>query len=319
MIDLVAKRKLFYILSALLALPGLISLLLPGGLRPGIDFTSGTIMTVKFGQPVEQSDVRQAFADVGHPEAIVQGSSDNTYIIRTTPFEQTQGNIETQEVTDSERQKVTDALTSKFGNVEVLSLDHVSPLIATEIVRYSALAVLGACVGILAYLWWAFRRVPHPFRYGACAVLALVHDALVVLGMFSILGRFFAIELDAMFITALLTVIGFSVHDTIVVFDRIRENTFRHAGESFEDIVNHSLVQTLARSMNTSLTVILTLVVLLLFGGVTIRNFVLALLIGITSGTYSSIFFASMLLVSWQIGELTGRRRTAASEATAPA
>jgi preprotein translocase subunit SecF len=319
MIDLVARRKWFYLMSALLALPGLISLLLPGGLRPGIDFTSGTIMTVRFAQPVQQSDVRQAFADVGHPEAIVQGSNDNTYIIRTTPFEQTQGNVESQEVTDSERQKVTDALTSRFGNVEVLSLDHVSPLIAAEIVRYSAFAVLGACAGILAYLWWAFRRVPHPFRYGACAVLALIHDALVVLGMFSILGRFLAIELDAMFITALLTVIGFSVHDTIVVFDRIRENTFRHAGDSFEDIVNHSLVQTLARSMNTSLTVILTLVVLLLFGGVTIRNFVLALLIGITSGTYSSIFFASMLLVSWHVGELTGRRRTAASEAAAPA
>src|SRR5689334_13842514 len=136
MIDLVSKRKLFFLLSALVALPGLISLALPGGLRPGIDFTSGTIMTVKFGQAVQQSEVRQAFADVGHPEAIVQGSGDNTFIIRTTPFEQTQGNVETQQVTDSERQKVTDALTARFGNVEVLSLDHVSPLIAAEIVRY---------------------------------------------------------------------------------------------------------------------------------------------------------------------------------------
>jgi preprotein translocase subunit SecF len=317
MIDLVAKRKLFYLLSALVALPGLISLFLPGGLRPGIDFTSGTIMTVKFGGVVQQADVRQTFADVGHPEAIVQGSGDNTFIIRTTPFEQTQGNVETQEVTDSERQKVSDALKARFDGVEILSLDHVSPLIAAEIVRYSGLAVLGACAGILAYLWWAFRRVPHPFRYGACAVLALLHDALVVLGIFSILGRILAIELDAMFITALLTVIGFSVHDTIVVFDRIRENTFRFAGDSFEDIVNHSLTQTLARSMNTSLTVILTLVVLLLFGGVTIRNFVLALLIGITSGTYSSIFFASMLLVSWEIGELRGGRAGREAAATA--
>jgi preprotein translocase subunit SecF len=317
-IDLVSKRKLFYLLSALVALPGLISLALPGGLRPGIDFTSGTIMTVKFNQAVQQSEVRQAFADVGHPEAIVQGSGDNTFIIRTTPFEQTQGNVETQQVTDSERQKVTDALTARFGNVEVLSLDHVSPLIAAEIVRYSGFAVLGACVGILAYLWWAFRRVPHPFRYGACAVLALIHDALVVLGVFSILGRFLAIELDSLFITAILTVIGFSVHDTIVVFDRIRENVIRHAGDSFEDIVNHSLTQTLVRSLNTSLTVVLTLIALLLFGGVTIRNFVLALLVGIASGTYSSIFFASMLLVSWEIGELTGRSRRRAA-AAAPA
>ena len=310
MIDLVARRLLFYVLSGLIVLPGLISLVLPGGLRPGIDFTSGTIMTVRFDGPVSQGDVRQAFADAGHEEAIVQASGDSTYIVRTKPFEQTQGNVETQEVTDSERQKIADLLRSRFGGAEILSLDHVSPLIAAEIVRYSAMAVALACAGILAYLWWAFRRVPHPWRYGACAVLALVHDALVVLGAFSILGRFLAIELDAMFITAVLTVIGFSVHDTIVVFDRIRENVVRHAGDTFEDIVNHSLTQTLARSLNTSLTVLLTLVALLLFGGVTIRNFVLALLIGITSGTYSSIFFASMLLVSWEIGELRGRFRT---------
>lgn len=210
-------------------------------------------------------------------------------------------------------------LTARFDAVEVLSLDHVSPLIADEIVRYSALAVAGSCIGILVYLWWAFRRVPHPWRFGACAVLALVHDALVVLGVFSILGRFFAIELDAMFITALLTVIGFSVHDTIVVFDRVRENVVRHAGETFADIVNHSLIQTITRSLNTSVTVLLTLVVLLLFGGVTIRNFVLALLVGITSGTYSSIFFASMLLVDWEsgaLGRLVGRRRAPVAAAS---
>jgi preprotein translocase subunit SecF len=318
MMDLIARRGLFYVLSGLIVLPGLVSLLLPGGLRPGIDFTSGTIMTVKFDAPISAAEVRQAFVDAGHSEAIVQGSGDNTYIVRTLPFEQTHGSVETEEVTASERQSIVDLLTSRFGSVEILSLDHVSPLIAAEIVRHSILAVAGACAGILLYLWWAFRKVPHAWRYGACAVLALIHDALVVLGAFSILGRFFAIELDAMFITAVLTVIGFSVHDTIVVFDRIRENVVRHAGESFEDVVNHSLTQTLARSLNTSLTVLLTLVALLLFGGVTIRNFVLALLIGITSGTYSSIFFASMLLVSWQIGELRNPfRRPSAAPATA--
>jgi preprotein translocase subunit SecF len=320
MIDLVARRGLFYVISTLIVLPGLISLVLPGGLRPGIDFTSGTIMTVRFDQPVAQGDLRDAFADAGHPDAIVQASGDNTYIIRTKPFEQTHENIETQEVSASERQQISELLSSRFGAAEILSLDHVSPLIAAEIVRYSALAVAGSCIGILAYLWWAFRRIPHAWRYGACAVVALVHDALVVLGGFSILGRFFAIELDAMFITAILTVIGFSVHDTIVVFDRIRENVVRHPGDTFEDVVNHSLAQTLARSVNTSVTVLLTLVALLLFGGVTIRNFVLALLIGIVSGTYSSIFFASMLLTSWETGELFGRfRRRSAERAPATA
>ena len=161
--------------------------------------------------------------------------------------------------------------------------------------------------------------MPIPIRYGAYAVAALLHDALLVLGIFSILGRFFAVELDAMFITAILTVIGFSVHDTIVVFDRVRENIIRHAGEPFADVMNHSLTQTLGRSVNTSITVLLTLVALWLFGGSTIQNFVLALLIGITSGTYSSIFNASLMLYSWQHGELpnlfrrfTGRRPIAA-------
>ena len=320
MIDLVARRWLFYVISAAIAVPGLISLLLPGGLHPGIDFTSGTIMTVRFDQPVAQADLRQAFADAGHPEAIVQSSNDGTFIIRTRPFEQTRGDSETGEVTESERAQIANLLNTRFGGVEILSLDHVSPMIAAEIVRYSALAVAGSCVGILLYLWWAFRRVPHAWRYGACAVFSLVHDALVVLGVFSILGRFFAIELDAMFITAVLTIIGFSVHDTIVTFDRIRENVVRHAGESFEDVVNHSLSQTLARSMNTSVTVLLTLVALLLFGGVTIRNFVLALLIGIVSGTYSSIFFASMLLVDWETGRFARLfRRGKAAQAAASA
>ena len=312
MIDLVARRKLFYLVSLLIILPGAISLVMPGGLRPGIDFTSGTYMTLQFADEVEQGKLRQAFEEQNHPEAIVQRAGDR-YIVRTAPFVQTQGNVESEEVSPSERQAIVAFLQTRFGSVQVLELDHVSPQIAAEIVQYSILAVAAACFGILGYLWFAFRRVPYAYRYGTTAVLALIHDALVVLGGFSLLGRVFAIELDAMFITAVLTVIGFSVHDTIVVFDRIREYAIRHPDDTFEDIVNHSLTQTLARSLNTSITVLLTLVGLLLFGGVTIRNFVLALLIGITSGTYSSIFNASMLLVVWENGEIgrlfSGRSR----------
>jgi preprotein translocase subunit SecF len=306
MFDFVRNRKLFYILSAILIVPGVISLLLPGGLNPGIDFTSGTIMTVQFEQPVDQNRLREAFAQLGHTEAIVQRSSgDNTFVIRTRPLTQAQTG-DTGNIGSSERQEIEQALTASLGPLQILNLDQVSPLIAAEIVRYAILAVAAASVCILLYLWWAFNKVTHPVRYGTTAVVALIHDALVVLGIFSILGRLFPaeIELEATFIVAVLTVIGFSVHDTIVVFDRIRENFIRRAGESFEDVVNHSLAQTLTRSLNTSLTVILTLVVLMLFGGVTIRTFVLALLVGITTGTYSSIFVASMLLVSWQLGEL---------------
>jgi preprotein translocase subunit SecF len=312
--DFVRHRGWFYALSLAIMLPGLISLALPGGLRPGIDFTSGTIMTLRFDRPVDQAELRQAFAEMGHPEAIIQRSDAGSYLVRTLPFEQAiSESVESQ--TQTERQVVVAGLSERFGSVDVLGLDHVSPIIATEIVRYAFLAVLAACGGILVYLWWAFRKVPNSVRYGTCAVAALVHDTVVVLGIFSILGRLFSIEIDAMFITAILTVIGFSVHDTIVVFDRVRENIVRHAGEPFADVVNHSLIQTLGRSLNTSVTVILTLVALLLFGGVTIRTFVLALLLGMVSGTYSSIFNASLLLYSWEDGELgtfwrrlTGRR-----------
>ena len=305
MFNFVRNRRLFYLLSAVFLVPGIISLVLPGGLNPGIDFTSGTIMTVQFDNAVDANQLRDAFNGLGHSEAIIQQSGANTYVVRTRPLVQAQ-QTEGGDVGSSERQQIEQTLTQSFGPLQILNLDQVSPLVAEQIVRYAILAVAAASLCILGYLWWAFNKVSHPVRFGTTAIVALLHDAFVVLGIFSILGRLFPaqVELEATFIVAVLTVIGFSVHDTIVVFDRIRENFIRRSGESFEDVVNHSLAQTLTRSLNTSLTVILTLVVLMLFGGVTIRTFVLALLIGITTGTYSSIFVASMLLVSWHLGEL---------------
>lgn len=176
----------------------------------------------------------------------------------------------------------------------------VGPTVGTELIGRAFLAILAASTAILLYLTVVFRKVPNAFRYGVCAIVALLHDVLVVLGAFAILGFAFGIEVDALFITAMLTVIGFSVHDTIVVFDRVRENIMRRRFDRFDEVVNYSLVQTLARSINTSITVLLTLFALYLFGGASVRNFVLALLIGILSGTYSSIFNASMLLVVWE-------------------
>lgn len=185
-----------------------------------------------------------------------------------------------------------------------MSSSTVSGSVAADTIRNSILAVITASALILLYVWFAFRKVQKPWRYGACAIIALLHDVLVVLGIFSILGWLLHIQVDALFITALLTVVGFSVHDTIVVFDRIRENMQRRSSESFEQVVNASLVQTMSRSLNTSLTVLFTLSALTLFGGESIRSFTFALLIGIFSGTYSSIFNASMLLVIWERGEL---------------
>jgi preprotein translocase SecF subunit len=188
--------------------------------------------------------------------------------------------------------------------LQLISNSEVSGSVAGETTRNAFLAVVAASVAILLYVWFSFRKVPRPWRYGTCAIIALLHDVLVVLGIFSILGWAFHIQVDALFITALLTVVGFSVHDTIVVFDRIRENIQRRTVETFEQVVNASLVQTLSRSLNTSLTVLFTLSALTLFGGESIRTFTLTLLIGIFSGTYSSIFNASMLLVIWERGEL---------------
>jgi preprotein translocase SecF subunit len=189
--------------------------------------------------------------------------------------------------------------------VQLISNSEVGPSVAQQTTTYAILAVLAASLFILIYVWFSFRKIPKAYRYGTCAIIAMIHDVLVVVGVFSILGWLFDIQVDALFITALLTVVGFSVHDTIVVFDRVRENLSRRTSESFEEVVNASLVQTMARSLNTSLTVLFTLLTLTLFtGSGSVHNFTLALLIGIFSGTYSSIFNASMLLVIWDKGEL---------------
>ncbi len=200
------------------------------------------------------------------------------------------------------------ALEASLGPIDAQrSLTTVGPVISGELTQQAILLVLIGSLGILAWMTFRFRD----FRFGMTALAALVHDVIVVVGIFAILGTFFKTEVDALFVTAMLTIIGFSVHDTIVVYDRIRENRARHAGENFSSIVNHSILQTLARSINTSLTVVFTLTALLLFAGSSIQTFILALLIGITSGTYSSIFNAAPLLTVWE--EWEERRRAAAS------
>ena len=200
-------------------------------------------------------------------------------------------------------------LEERFGEGEPRSARTVGPIIGADLIRSSAILIIIGELFILAYLWLRFG-----FRFGTAAIVALLHDVILVVGTFAVLGYFLNVEFDALFVTALLTVIGFSVHDTIVVFDRIRENRVRHAGESFGAIVNHSILQTAARSIITSLTVAVTLGALLVLGPPTIRTFALALLLGVISGTYSSIFNASQILVAWD--EWSRRRR---SRARAPA
>jgi preprotein translocase subunit SecF len=199
-------------------------------------------------------------------------------------------------------------LQDELGTFEQALLTTIGPIVSADLIRQALILILVGSVGIMLWLTYRFKDV----RFGATALVALLHDVLVVLGAFAILGTFFNVEIDALFVTAMLTVIGFSVHDTIVVFDRVRENRIRHAGEPFDDIVNHSILQTAGRSILTSFTVFLTLLALLLFGGPAIRYFVLALLIGIVSGTYSSIFNAAQLLVEWDHWDLRRRARATA-------
>ena len=211
--------------------------------------------------------------------------------------------IKSQPVDQNQDLRITQELKTKLGNFQQQSYETIGPTIGAETLQNAIYALIVASILIVIYITWSFRSVPKPtssFRFGVCAIIALIHDVLVLIGLFSIFGHFFGVEIDSLFVTAVLTVIGFSVHDTIVVFDRIRENLRRVGGENFSEVVNDSILQTLDRSLNTSLTVILVLFALLIFGGDTIRWFVVALLIGIISGTYSSIFNASPLLVVWQ-------------------
>ncbi|MDO8690845.1 MAG: protein translocase subunit SecF [Dehalococcoidia bacterium] len=300
--DLVSKRYWFLLLSGVVIIPGLIALLV-FGLRPGIDFSSGSIMSLKFADAFDQSAIRQELAALGQGDAIIQRSDPTTFLIRTRELAPARPAADGQEAVPSELDRLVASLRDKFGDVQVLSFDSVAPIVASETVKNATFAVAAAAIGILLYITWAFRKVARPFRYGACAVFALLHDVLVVVGVAAILGRLIDLEVDAMFITATLTVIGFSVHDTIVVFDRIREN-MRRIGGGFDNVVNQSLLQTMGRSLTTSLTVTFTLLAILLFGGVTIRSFILILLVGVISGTYSSIFNASQLLVVWDHGDI---------------
>ncbi len=296
MMHLARKRNLWFAISLAVIIPGLISLVF-SGLKLGIDFTGGTLWEVQFEQAATVEEIETALQGAGIEQAIVQRSgpaSEETFLIRMP------------EVTEGSDQKkqLSQALETDVGPFTELEYSTVGGAVSSQIRNRAILAVAIASVGILIYMAYAFRNTQNPLLYGSSALVAMLHDVLIVIGVFSILGLLFNVQIDALFITALLTVIGFSVHDTIVVFDRIRENLARHPEESFEAIVDYSLAQTVVRSLNTSMTVIFTLLALVLFGGGSTRLFVLALLIGIVSGTYSSIFNASQLLVAWEHGEI---------------
>lgn len=313
MLNLVARRNWFYIVSALILVPGIISLLIPPRLKPGIEFTSGTTFSFRYAQAADRDAVENLLAEVGLSDARVQSSGENEFLVTTDEIEGSTSTPSVGPAIPSERERVETALAQEFGGfvdaegnatTQFLEFSSVSPAVSREIGRNAAIAIVAASVMITLYITWSFRNVPNSLRFGLSAIVALLHDVVLVIGVFSILGKLFDTEVNTFFITGLLTVVGFSVHDSIVVFDRIRENVARGQIRSFPDAVNHSLLQTMGRSFNTSLTLIFSILALLLLGGDSIRDFLLVLLIGISTGTYSSVFIASMFLVTWQQGDI---------------
>lgn len=296
--NIIRHKKIFFLISALIIVPGLISLFL-FGLKPAIDFTGGSIYEFKVQNlpagrqgpksKVNEEQIRNEMGKLVKVEN-VKNEGNNQFQIRTESLDQKQ------------KERLGKSLEKKFGTIEEVSFETVGAVIGSETTWNALKAVVIASVAILLYIAFVFRKVSHPvasWKYGVAAIIALLHDVILVIGVFSILGVLFGVEVDSLFITALLTTMGFSVHDTIVVFDRIRENLKKGSDLSFDDVVNNSILEAMNRSLNTSITVVLVLFMLLLFGGESIRWFVVALLIGIVSGTYSSIFTASPLLVVW--------------------
>ena len=309
LIDFAGKRWWYLSISLVLFLAAAVVVAIPPHLKAGIEFTSGSSFTLEFTeQEVSQDALRSAISDLGHPEARVQGAGANTFLVHTGELQGAPGITDAPgPVQPGEIDTIEQSLQKRFGALSRKDFATVSSTVSTEIARNATLAVIFASLAIMAYIAFAFRAVGglrNSFRYGTAAIIAVLHDAFMILGLFSLLGKINGTEVDVAFITALLTVIGFSVHDTIVVFDRIRETVLHDPYIPFEEAVNASMTETLARSLNTSFVVVLTVVALLLIGGDTIRNFLIVLLVGIISGTYSSIAVASQILVAWENNDL---------------
>jgi len=391
-LDFVSKRKWFFLASGIIIVAGIIALIV-SGLNLGLEFSSGTTMTIVFKDRVEQGDLRTALADLEHSNAIIQRSPQDAFLvqglalsagqnerdkekaqlidnlqtkygttIRIAEFgslgnatagnttlgnetlgNETQGNatlgnmtlalifgkpvapsdlsneletlgytglgieqttldlylVRTKTVSTVEQVQIQQALDQKFGSMDYLDFATISPEVSGQRVKYNIYAIIAASVAILLYMAWAFRKLASPFLYGACAIVALVHDILIMLAVFVI----FRIEIDSMFIIAILTIIGFGVNNVIVVFDRLRESKVLESRFDLATRVNMGITETITRSINTSLTVLFTLFALYAFGGSTIHNFMLALIVGVVASTYSSLFIAGQLLVSWESGD----------------
>ena len=315
--NIIRNRRVYFLLSLLFIVPGVLAMVYNTATLPthtpwrlSVDFKEGSRFELKFKQVITEDQIRQTFQNVGkvnNPAVTRIGTeADNTWQVRSEFLE------------GEKAQEVRGALAKVAPLDEAFTrVDSVSATVASQTTRTAFFAVIAASLAILVFIFYAFRKAKNPWRYAVCAIVALAHDVLVAAGIMAILSIVFGWEIDALFLTAMLTVIGFSVQDTIVVYDRIRENLVRYKGDSFETIVTRSMVETLHRSLTISLLNVLVMVALLLFGGASIKQFVAVLLIGLVSGTYSSIFNAVPLVVAWEEKDFWGTRTT--SPAALPA
>ncbi|MCB0116204.1 MAG: protein translocase subunit SecF [Caldilineaceae bacterium] len=314
--QIVERRKIWFSLSTLLILPGILfviwHMITVGTPLPlSIDYTGGTQWEIRFDQPVAPTEVRSVFVDAGYSDTTAFLVNDD----RTVQFK-----LKT--LDPNQKETLEADIQAQYGAFEELSYRSIGPAIGAEVSQAALLAVIAASILILIYIAAAFREVPHPFRYGTAAVLALVHDVLVTISFLSIMNIIAGWEIDALFLTAALTVIGFSVNDTIVIFDRVRENLRRYKGDSYATVVNRSVIETAQRSIATQVTAWLVLFAIFLFGGATLQIFMATLLVGLVSGTYSSIFIAAPMVVAWEERSLfgsTAKRRVSSRERAVPA
>lgn len=291
MVNIIQRRKIWFILSGIVILTGIISLLI-WGLKLGIDFTGGALIEIEFeNKRPDLSEIDMVLKPLKIEHAPLQPTGEKGILLRSKPLD------------EKSHKDILSVLKEKYGQIKEIRYESIGPTIGKELRKKAIYALTLALICIVLYIAYAFRKVSREissWKLGLCTIGALIHDILIVLGVFSVLGHWFGIETTSLFIVALLTILGYSVNDTIVVFDRTRENLLMAKEETFEETVNKSVNQCLTRSINTSATTFLVLLAIFLFGGETIKYFILALMIGVVVGTYSSIFIASPLLVAWQ-------------------
>lgn len=301
MFQLVQRRQYYFIFSGIIIAAGILmmiySMITTGApFLLSIDFVGGSIYEFKFNEEISEVSIRDTFSEFGQDNIVVQqigAAEENRWSVRAGFIESNDAN------------RLLDTLdTAASLEFESVRIEQVSPTIGSEVTRAAIFAVITASMVVMVFIVMAFRKIPNAFRYGICAISAMIHDVLVMMGVVSFAGIFFGWEVDALFLTAVLTVVGFSVQDSIVMFDRIRENIPRYLGEPYETIVNRSVLETIHRSLATQLNAFFVMFAILLFGGPSVKQFIAMLFIGLLSGTYSSIFTAVPLLVAWEKGEI---------------